>query len=96
MKRFLLKAGLIFVIVILAVAIFGCELIFGGVGRSKINSHFISYYDSTFKVELSWNALEDADEYILERKAPDDGLDYVELMWDSLTSFVDHGQGLIR
>ncbi|MEX2444282.1 MAG: hypothetical protein WD492_11785 [Alkalispirochaeta sp.] len=79
-------------------ALAGCEDLFTEpVKMTAITRHQINWDQNEGiprSIELWWDWAEHTDEHILERSAPDDGLGFVELMWDEDTYYWDAGHGL--
>ena len=74
------------------------ELFGGSIDTPYFNEHKIHSIDSNNDyipwIELRWEWTDGADQFILERKAPDESNYFIELMWDYVSYYEDRGYHL--
>ncbi len=84
-------------VVLAAVGIAGCAFIFDmSPGKPSFTSHEIIGNGDSFpsSIKLFWEWADDADQHVLERKAPDEGTGFLEVTWDYIDHYEDHGWNL--
>ena len=83
-------------VVIAAVGFGGCDLIFDmSPAKPSFTSHEITGSDEGFpRIKLYWEWADDADQHVLERKALDEGTGFIEVTWDYISAYEDHGSNL--
>ena len=80
-------------VIIVAAGIAGCAFIFDmSPGKPSFTSHEITGHNESFpSIKLFWEWADDADQHVLERKAPDEGTGFLEITWDYIDHYEDHG-----
>jgi hypothetical protein len=74
----------------------GCQLMAPDLDEASFSHHEIfGHSDGVFPaLHIYWNWVDNADQHILERKAPAEGTGFTELTWGDLTDFNDYGYDL--